>query len=158
IWNVPFAQHWCWACAAVLVLTVLNLLGVVFGKRTQNVLTQAKVIGLAGILVVGFGWPQALSADSMPTASHGVPSLATAMVLVLLTYGGWNDAAFVAAEVRGGPRGIVRALVLGTTAITFLYVLINAAYLLGLGFEEARKSQAIAKELLERRLGPWSAR
>jgi amino acid transporter len=79
-------------------------------------------------------------------------------VLVLLTYGGWNDAAFVAAEVRGGPRAIARALLLGTAAITLIYVLLNAAFLWGLGFEQARNSTAIAADLLKSRLGPWGGR
>ncbi len=163
IWNVPFTWQWLWACAAVLTLTALNLLGVVFGKRTQNVLTLAKVIGLAGVLAVGFaGEPAALAAGLAvpnPAANAaGSPALATAMVLVLLTYGGWNDAVFVAAEVRGGPRAIVRALLFGTALITLLYVLINAAYLWGLGFEPARQSHAIAADLLKRSLGPWGER
>src|SRR5262249_38113675 len=124
IWQVPFAWQRLWAAGAVLVLTALNLLGVVFGKETQNVLTLAKVIGLVGVLVAGFGWPQS-PAIVEPAATPGSASLATAMVLVFLTYGGWNDAAFVAAEVRGGPRSIARALILGTAAITLLYLLLN---------------------------------
>jgi APA family basic amino acid/polyamine antiporter len=158
--NVPFAWQWVWASAAVVFLTLLNLLGVVFGKRTQNVLTLAKVIGLACVLVVGFTveWNTG-SVQARHGAEHfGRPSLATAMVLVLLTYGGWNDAAFVAAEVRGGPRNIARALVVGTAAITLLYLLLNAAFLWGLGFDQARQSHAIAADLLEHRLGPWGGR
>ncbi len=61
IWDVPFENRWSWASGAVASLTVLNILGVVFGKRTQNVLTLAKVIGLAGVLMVGFAWPQPLA-------------------------------------------------------------------------------------------------
>jgi APA family basic amino acid/polyamine antiporter len=154
IFNLPDEWRWPWAAAAVLILTVLNLLGVVFGRRTQNILTLAKVIGLGGVLAVGFAWPQPLAALQTP-AFQGAPSLATAMVLVLLTYGGWNDAAFVAAEMRGGPRAIVRALLLGTAAITILYLLLNAAFLWGLGFEQARQSEAIAADLLKHRLGQW---
>ncbi len=157
IWDVPFENRWSWASGAVASLTVLNILGVVFGKRTQNVLTLAKVIGLAGVLMVGFAWPQPLAIQQTP-AFHGSPALATAMVLVLLTYGGWNDAAFVAAEVRGGPRAIARAILLGTAAITLIYVLLNAAFLWGLGFEQARNSTAIAADLLKSRLGPWGGR
>ncbi len=156
LWPVPFAWQWLWAAGAVLVLAVLNLLGIVFGKETQNVLTLAKVIGLGGVLAAGFGWPHALAAAEPVT--RGTPNLATAMVLVFLTYGGWNDAAFVAAEVRGGPRGIARALILGTAAITLFYLLLNAAYLWGLGFEQARQSHAIAADLLARPLGGWGGR
>jgi APA family basic amino acid/polyamine antiporter len=164
ITNLPDEWRWLPASAAILVLTALNLLGVVFGKRTQNTLTLAKVIGLGGVLVVGFTWPHSGGTGVLPTPAAGpgeTPvdlSLATAMVLVLLTYGGWNDAAFVAAEVRGGPRNIARALLVGTAAITLLYLLLNAAFLWGLGFERARHSQAIAADLLGNRLGPWGAR
>ena len=44
------------------------------------------------------------------------------MVFVLLTYGGWNEAAYISAEVKGGPRGIVRTLVLSILVITAIYV------------------------------------
>src|SRR5437762_389498 len=79
-----------YAVVAVTVLSVLNILGVVFGKGTQNVLTAAKVLGLGGILVAGFLSPAGVSAPVKE--SNGV-SLGLAMVLVLYTYGGWNDAA-----------------------------------------------------------------
>jgi APA family basic amino acid/polyamine antiporter len=162
LFSLSFDWKWSAACAAVVVLTVLNFLGVIFGKGTQNVLTAAKVIGLGGVLVVGFaaGEPGvSATGGKAPVAdASGSPSLATAMVLVLLTYGGWNDAAFVAAEVRGGPRRIARALLLGTSLITLLYLLLNAAFLWGLGFERARQSSAIASDLLQQALGPWWAR
>ena len=38
---------------------------------------------------------------------------AVAMVFVLLTYGGWNEAAYLSAEMRGGHRVIVGTLVAG---------------------------------------------
>jgi APA family basic amino acid/polyamine antiporter len=156
--KISIEWLWLWASAPILVLMLLNLLGVVFGRRTQNVLTIAKVVGLGGVLlvgiVVGFG---ADSSSPSPSAAFQ-PSLATAMVLVLLTYGGWNDAAFVAAEVRGGSRAMVRALLLGTAAVTLIYLLLNAAFLWGLGFETARQSKAIATDLLERGLGAWGGR
>ena len=40
------------------------------------------------------------------------------MVFVLLTYGGWNEAAYVSAEVRGGPRAVLRTLMLSIAIIT----------------------------------------
>lgn len=162
--NIPDEWRWVPAVAVVLILTALNLLGIIFGKRTQNVLTLAKVIGLGCVLVVGFlsGEWRVASGEQIVLATRSSPlatsSFATAMVLVFLTYGGWNDAVFVAAEVRGGPRSIARALLLGTAAITLLYLLLNAAYLWGLGFDQARQSPAIAADLLKHRLGEWGGR
>ncbi|HXG10473.1 MAG TPA: amino acid permease [Gemmataceae bacterium] len=148
IWNLGEGLIVALAMLAVVVLSVLNLLGVVFGKGVQNLLTAAKVLGLGGIVVAGFfhGQPQKWAAgDSQPGIGWG----ALAIILVLYTYGGWNDAAFVAAEVREPRRNIPRALLLGTGSIMLIYLLVNAAYLLGLGFEEARKPGNIAARLLE---------
>jgi amino acid transporter len=139
----------------VAALALLNLLGIRAGKGTQNVLTAVKVLGLTAVLVVGFLASPA-EAASAPTAQGAgdAGTLAFAMVLALLTYGGWNDSAYVAAEVRDGARNIPRALFLGIGIITLLYVLVNAAYLHALGFEGARASKAVAADVLGR--VPWT--
>ena len=79
------------------------------------------------------------------------------MVFVLLTYGGWNEAAYVSAEVHRG-RDIVRALVWSLVAVTVLYVLVNWAYLRGLGLAGVAGSRAVAADLLERAVGPAGGR
>src|SRR5262249_20832181 len=43
-----------YAAAAVAALTVVNMLGVQFGKLTQNCLSVAKLIGVSGIIGAGF--------------------------------------------------------------------------------------------------------
>jgi amino acid transporter len=146
-----------YALAAVVLLSVLNILGVVFGKSTQNVLTAAKVLGLGGILIAGFFLTQGAAVPSdLPLAEPG--SLGLAMVLVLYTYGGWNDAALVAAEQKNPRRNIPLALVLGTVSITLIYLAVNAAYLRGLGFEGVRQSRAVAADVLQRARGENWAR
>jgi amino acid transporter len=144
-----------YAVSAVVVLSTLNLLGVVFGKGTQNVLTGAKVLGLGGILVAGFFGAPSPAPHATPPAvsSDSLAALAATLVPVFLTYGGWNDAAFVAAELRNRRRNIPLALILGTAGITLIYLAVNAAYLLGLGFEGAQKSEAIAADVLKLPLG-----
>jgi amino acid transporter len=144
------------------VLTITNVLGVVFGKTVQNVLTLAKVIGLGAIIVAGFyaptagGWEQpgmSLAELQKATFPGFAPSLGVALVLILYTYGGWNDAAFVAAEVRDGKKNITRALVLGILIIAALYMLVNAAYINGLGFPGAQGSYQIAADVLNHAFG-----
>jgi amino acid transporter len=61
--------------------------------------------------------------------------------------------AFVAAEMRDRRRNIPLALMLGTAAVTVIYLAVNAAYLFGLGFDRASKSHAIAADVLEPALG-----
>jgi len=137
-----------YAAAAVTILSLLNILGVVFGKTTQNVLTVAKVIGVGGILAAGFLSPHAGASVSVKPLTDP-PSFGFAMILVLYAYGGWNDAALVAAEQRNPRRNIPLALLVGTGLIMLIYLLINAAYLRTLGFEGARWSTAIAADTLE---------
>jgi APA family basic amino acid/polyamine antiporter len=138
------------ALGAVIILTLLNCLGLRIGKRTQNLLTTAKVLGLFAILAAGFFWPAPVSAA--PPAFNAPPhegSIAFAMVLVLLAYGGWNDAVYLAADMRGGRRTLGLALVLGTALVTLLYLAVNMAYVWGLGYDAARQSPAVAADLLK---------
>ncbi|HEY3500361.1 MAG TPA: amino acid permease [Polyangiaceae bacterium] len=148
------------ASLAVVALTLLNVASVKSGRRTQNALTLVKVAGLCAVVVAGFasGGERAsvpASAELMrePGAAAQAGSLGLAMILVLYTFGGWNDAAFVAAEVRDKRKNVARALLVGTALVTLAYLLVNAAFLVGLGFEQARQSRAIAADLLGRTFG-----
>jgi amino acid transporter len=145
------------ALAPVAILSLLNILGVVIGKNIQNVLTACKVLGLGGILAAGFGWGHAGSTLQAPMGSES-PDLPFALVLVFLAYGGWNDAAFVTAELRNPRRNIPLALILGTVGVTLIYVLVNTAYLVALGFEGVQKSTGVAADVLALPLKQWGSR
>lgn len=153
--NVQVAYKPWIAVGAVLALTAINLLGVVIGKAAQNLLTVVKVAGLVMILFAGLAYGSAAVTGSGDVAG---PGFGLAMVLVLYAYGGWNDAAFVAAEVRDRRRNVPLALLFGTLAITALYMLVNVAYLRGLGFHGLRDSSTPAAAVLDLVAGEKSAR
>jgi APA family basic amino acid/polyamine antiporter len=145
------------AASAVVALTALNLASVTVGKTTQNLLTLLKVVGLGAVVLAGFWAGAGHVATPSPTRAAGSApgvSIGLAMILVLYTYGGWNDAAFIAAEVRDRKRHVARALLLGTGLITLVYLLVNAAFLAGLGFDGVRASRAVAADLLGATFGP----
>ena len=151
------ASRTAFAALAVVVLTLLNVWSVGASKWTQNLLTWVKVAGLSAVAVIGFAW--ALGTEASTVIEPAVPretSLGLALILVLYTYGGWNDAAFVAAEVRRR-RDIARALLIGTALIALIYLLVNAAFLAALGFDAARSSRAIAADVLRRPFGETGA-
>lgn len=77
------------------------------------------------------------------------------MIFVLFTYGGWNEMAFVAGEVKEPRKNILRALLVGTLAVTVIYVLVNVAFLHSLGLAGARRA-TVAAEVLELGIGPWA--
>lgn len=147
-----------YAVSSVAVLTGLNLLGVSGGVWTQNLLTAVKVVGMAALFIAGLLAPGAndASATTPPTDAPS-PDFALAMILVLFTYGGWNDISYVAAEVRNPHRNILRSLVLGLAAVTGLYLLATWAFVHALGFEGLQNSDAPASVMLAATMGGGGA-
>lgn len=148
-----------WALAVVLVLTLTNLVGLHLSARLQAGLILLVVAGLAAVVLAGFATSNAETVPS--TAFASTPQfglLGLAMVFVLLTFGGWNEAAYISAEVRGGPRAMVWVLFLSLTLITALYLLVNLALLWGLGLTGLADSKAAGADVLGRYLGPWGER
>jgi basic amino acid/polyamine antiporter, APA family len=144
-----------YAIVAVVALSFINILGANPGKHTQNLLTVAKVVGLGIVIVGGFC---ARGEPAGPAVLPVVPSFAAAMVYVLYSYDGWNEATYVCAEVKDLRRNIPRALMVGTLAVTGIYLLYNAAILVSLGFDGARASAAPHADIAGRLLGVNGAR
>lgn len=147
-WQAPLAL------GAIIVLTMINLGGVTLGARVQNGLTLLKLVGLGAIILAGFSLAARTSVPDVPPPSDlGAPQYGLALVLILYAYGGWSDAAFVAAEVRDVRRNVPRALIVGLGTIIVLYILVNWAYVAGLGLNGVRSSSTPAAELLQRSWG-----
>ncbi|HXH84920.1 MAG TPA: amino acid permease [Candidatus Tectomicrobia bacterium] len=145
-----------YAAATVVLLTIANVIGVRLGAAMQNVLTAVEITGI--LLVVGAGIALAGPGSVLDGgALRATPAMGLVMVFVLLTYGGWSEAAYLSAEVRDPSRNIVRALVLSLVAVTALYLLVNWAYIAGLGLAGVAASKAVAAELLGRAVGPRGA-
>ncbi len=139
------------AASAVCLVTGINILGVQVGKTAQNVLTSLKIITISGIVACGLTLG---SGDAFQISREmGGPGIGLAMILILYAYGGWSEAAFVAAEMRDRNRNIPRALILSIALITAVYIATNVAYLLSLGFEGLRQSNAPAADVLALALG-----
>jgi basic amino acid/polyamine antiporter, APA family len=151
-----------YALAAILVLWAVNARGIRAAASTQTWLTALEVGGLLLVFVAalwlatGGGTAGAPGQASSAVASAAAPSLSAfgmAMVFVLLTYGGWNEAAYISAEIKDGRRNMVRALVISILAITLLYLLVTWAYWHGLGLQGMAKSEALAADLLGKAFG-----
>lgn len=84
---------------AVLLLTWLNLRGLHTGTRAQSALTLAEVGGLLLIFIAAVLLPAAPAPTTMP-AAPSIGSFGLGMVFVLLSFGGWNDAAYISAELK----------------------------------------------------------
>jgi amino acid transporter len=134
------------------VLTWVNLRGIKTSAGAQTMFTALEVAGLLLIVVAGLSLlgntGEITTGAEQPSSSPSLQSFGTAMVFVLLTYGGWNEAVYISAELKDTRRNMVRALVVSIVAITALYLLVTWAYWRGLGIGGMAKSEAIAADLL----------
>ena len=148
-----------WAAIVVGALTVVNYLGIREGKTTQNLFTALEVSGLVLIVVAGLLLAPAPAAPAASAVAGNQPwymgaGIGSAMVFVLFTYGGWNDAAYISAEVRDRERNMAKSLLIAISLVTVLYLLVNLAYLKGLGYAAMARSDAVAADLLRAVWGP----
>ncbi|MGE0079853.1 MAG: APC family permease [Thiohalomonadaceae bacterium] len=151
----PDGAAW-FAGAAVLALTALNLAGLRSSATVQNLLTVLTLGGLAAVIIAGLLAPAAPAQVAAPPAGDGAFGLA--MVFVLLTYGGWNEAAYVSAELRDVQRNMGKVLLVSLAVVTGLYLLVNLVYLKVLGLAPMAQSEAVTADLVRFSLGHDGAR
>lgn len=151
------------AAAAVVALTLLNIAGTRESKHLQIVFTSLTVVVLAAVIVAGLLSPSAVVdvAVSAPAGAAVSGNLAgvlgMGMVFVLLTYGGWNEAAYLSGELHNPGRNMRRVLLIGVAVVTLVYVLANLAYLQIFGLEGLRQSRAVGADLMRMVAGPKAA-
>jgi basic amino acid/polyamine antiporter, APA family len=140
-----------YAAITVFILTAVNTKGIKPSSKLQKILMGGIIFGLSIIIAVGF-----LSGSSSNSEKGFINSelaLGQAMIFVLLTYGGWNEAAYLSAEIRHKSSGIIKVLLYSIGFITFIYLLTNFALIKGLGFDVMKGSETVAAALISNTLG-----
>jgi amino acid transporter len=148
------------AAFIIVVFSGINIAGTMQGKTAQKIFTATDILAIlmlvaAGVTIAISGAGASTGSAALNTGTSGMIGLA--MVFVLLTYGGWNEAAYLSAELRDGRRNMVRVLVLSISAVTILYFMVAWAYLYVMGFEGLRKSGAAAADVMRAAFGPPGA-
>jgi len=144
------------AVVAILALSALNIIGVRNGTRVQTMLTVAKVVAIALMVIVGFtlvamdAVPSVGGSDPLSVADGGTVSTFSgfllAMVAGLFAYGGWHMVTYSAGETVMPARTIPFALVSGVAIVTACYISLNVLYLLVLPLDTVRSSTRIAAD------------
>ncbi|MEI2415776.1 APC family permease [Orrella sp. JC864] len=152
------------AASAVAALTALNVLSTRRSKHLQIVLTTLTLTALAVVAMAAFAAEPGSGAPAgLPGAAPARPDgniagmLGMGMVFVLLTFGGWNEAAYLSGELRNPQRDLVRVMVLGTLVVTACYLLINLGFLNLFGLEGLRDTHAVGAAVLRQVAGPDAA-
>ena len=147
------------AIAAILGTALVNVLGVKPGSRVLNGLVLIKIVSLAALILGGL-W---LAPRLPPLPAAGTPAdrppatlfaFAAALVPILFSYGGWQNANTVAEEMRSPEKSLPRALVMGTLLVVVIYVAVNVVYLMTLGRDGLAATVTPAAAAVRRLFGP----
>jgi APA family basic amino acid/polyamine antiporter len=139
LWTVSAAQIVAVTCIAA--LAAVNYVGVRTGNRVNIVLTIAKVAGLAVLPILALvasnttpAWVPVVPPDlARPLAGFGI-----AMIAVLWTNDAWYCVTWIAGEMKQPQRDLPRALLIGISLLTLIYVVVNLAYLYALPMPELK--------------------
>jgi APA family basic amino acid/polyamine antiporter len=147
------------ACALILLFTILNLFGVDFIARIQNLLTTAKILVLVAFVGLGFtighgDWSH-LTQDAARTATTSIPAqFVISLFWIYVAYSGWNAATYVAEELKKPERNLPLALTLGTAAVAGLYLLLNLLFIYATPLEKMKGVLAVGSLTSNALFGP----
>ncbi|MFC0317124.1 MULTISPECIES: APC family permease [Olivibacter] len=132
----------------IFLLTYINTRGVSNAKWVQTIITLAKILSLALLIIFGLlalksdvwqtNWLsgstwnlQRLNIDGSIetyTSIAAFGAIAAAMVGSIFSSDSWHSVAFIAGEVKNPQRNVGLSLALGTILVTLLYMLTNLMY------------------------------
>jgi APA family basic amino acid/polyamine antiporter len=110
-------------------LTAINVIGVKFAGRVNDVLTLIKLLPL--LLLIGAGivfmvmQPSVMLGNYHPFVPLGVSATGTALVLVFWAYAGFELGTLPAAEVKDPARTIPKAIIIGMSIVALFYISTN---------------------------------
>ncbi|MHA6205073.1 APC family permease [Dyella soli] len=148
------------AAGAIAFIVGVNFFGIKAGARMQNLFTLLKLTAITLLVITGVVLAHGhMGSVLAPDAAHPVPpgAFLGALLPVLFTYGGFHYLNDLAGEVREPQQTLPRALGLGLGGVVVCYVLVNFAYLAGLGHAGLAASQAPAADLMRRLFGEHGA-
>lgn len=153
VWSAGLAS------AAILLATIVNVIGVKSGAFLQSLTVVAKVGGLLFLIVLALAMrlPSAGAhfSPALPKGSFSMPMFGLALVSILWTYDGWADASLVSGEFSNPRKNVPKAILLGTLAVIAVYILANLAYMSVFSVSEIGKSPLIAADSMSKLVGAW---
>ncbi len=140
------------AAAAIAVVAAANMVGLRTGAALQNLLTVVKLGIVLAIAAVAAGLGPAPEPVE-PRALPGAGAWVAALPAVIWAYAGSTDAVKLSGEVKDPSRRLPASLFLAIAVLTAVYVVVNGAFLYGLGVEGLAGSTLPAAEVARRAFG-----
>ena len=160
LWPAAAGSERAIAAAAIWILAIANMVGLRLSVRTLNLLTLSKVLALCAIVVAAFFSSGGSWSHFVPFAARraGGPPLVLALGLgftgAFYSFGGFWEASRVAGEIRDPGRKLPRAMALGVSVVTVLYLATTVAFLFLVPPEGATSAAAFAQQAGQALFGP----
>lgn len=139
------------AVAIVLILSLINILGMYYGKRLQDLFVITKILALGSIILFGLLSQKGNPGNFSPVPFSGDGSILAlfclALIPILWTYGGWHESTFVAGETKDAKKVIPSVLVMGIVIISVIYLAINCLYLYLIPAQQMVNAKLIAADV-----------
>jgi APA family basic amino acid/polyamine antiporter len=127
----------------IVIVALIQLRGVESGGGFQNIMTNVKlafiaVLILAPLLFLSDGEASGVSfapTDKTSDTILGMP-FAGSLVWVLFAYSGWNASAYIAGNMIEPKKNLPFSLLVGTGAVTLIYLALTAVFMYTCKFEE----------------------
>ncbi len=133
--------------AAIVVFGVLHSVVLKTGLWTQNLIVIVKLVFLSAFVAFAFlhfpsGWDgMQVQVDA---ADFSIYALAATLVWISLSFSGFNAAVYVTGEVNNPKQNVPRAMLLGTTTVTLIYLALNFIFVMGATPEEISGAPDVA--------------
>ena len=152
------------AIAAILVLALVSMLGVRLGARVAQWLTAFKLGALGLIILLALVLRRGDWANFVPFVDQrpgSVPlpgALAPALVGAFFAFGGWWEISKLAGDARDPARTVPRALALGVSIVTSVYILTSLVFIYLVPLERVTSGETFAAQAGEALFGAAGGR
>lgn len=148
LFNLPAKYATLIGLLLAIFLMGLNFISTKFSTRMQSVMTILKAIPIALIVLFGLFNSSKVDINLLPlSAGHNTSfwtGLSGGLLAALFAYDGWINVTNLAGEIEKPEKNLSRAIIIGLSAITLIYVLVNYAFLTALPFKEIIGNQNTA--------------
>ena len=150
------------AAGTVAGLTAVNCIGVQVSQTITNIFTGLKLLAITGIIVAGFAFYDPVQVPLSFSFSGGLPDnwlsgMLVGLIAVLWSFGGWQHSTYLAGETINPQKTVARAMVIGASLVTIIYVLVNLAYMMLLPLPVMAASERVAGDAMAA-IVPWGGR
>jgi APA family basic amino acid/polyamine antiporter len=155
--NLPAYVPKVVAISLIMLVTLIQLGGVVTGGLFQNIITTIKLMFILVIIITPFFFLAESGKSHVsfsPTSSSwstifSLP-FAGSLVYVMFAYSGWNSSSYIAGNMENPKKNLPFSLVTGTAIVTLVYLALTGVFMYVCTFDEMRGKVAIGNIVISK--------